>query len=167
MPSIRFDAINGKDDFLEDLQKTVVDATLGPIIGELEDWMKDLASQVEDGLAEGYLREVNGPLIYAENISVGENSNARLMAGMLVAKNSITIGTRDFVGSLTCLEGDITARNVLFAPYFTQASLYKPKNNGSGLLGPTDWEYGTRADSGAAGGIRTGVNMVRTQGWSR
>ena len=161
-------AIDLKSDFLSDIQKAVVDATLGPIIGELERWVDDLRDQVEDGLSEGYLREVNGPLIYANTISVGEDSNPRLMVGMLVAKSDITIASRTFVGSMICLEGNIEAEDVLFAPYFTQASLYKPKATDSNwLLRAADWNYGKRADSQSATGVQTGVNMVWTEGWSR
>jgi hypothetical protein len=134
----------------------------------LERWVDDLRDQVEDGLSEGYLREVNGPLIYANTISVGEDSNPRLMVGMLIAKSDITVASRTFVGSMLCLEGNIEAENVLFAPYFTQASLYKPKATDSNwLVRAADWNYGKRADSQNATGVQTGVKMIWTEGWSR
>lgn len=160
--------LDTKDDFLEQLQESVMDATLGPIINELERWVDDLRDQVEDGLSEGYLREVNGPLIYADTISVGEESNPRLMVGMLVAKSNITIATRTFVGSMLCLNGDISAQEVLYTPYFTRASLYKPKaTEENWLLRAADFNYGKNADSQTATGIDTGVRMVRTEGWNR
>lgn len=160
--------IGAKDDFFQDIQDAIIQATLGPVINELERWVDELQNQVEDGLSEGYLREVNGPLIYANTISVGESSSPRLMVGMLVAKSSINIEARTFVGSLLCLEGDITAQDLLFTPHFTRASLYKPTPTDSNwLLRATDWKYGDRMDSKAATGISTGVNMVRTEGWSR
>jgi hypothetical protein len=168
IPAEVFDGLGDKDKFLEDIQKAVIDATLGPIITELERWVDDLRDQVEDGLSEGYLREVNGPLIYADTISVGEDSNSRLMVGMLVAKSNITVESRTFVGSMLCLDGDITAQDVLFTPYFTRASLYKPKPTDSNwLVRAADWEYGKRRDSENATGIDTGVKVVRTEGWSR
>jgi hypothetical protein len=168
VPTDLIKGIGDKSDFLTEIQEAVIDSTLGPIITELERWVEDLRDQVEDGLSEGYLREVNGPLIYADSISVGEDSNSRLMVGMLVAKSSITVESRTFVGSMLCLDGDITARDVLFAPYFTRASLYKPRATDSNwLLRGADWEYGKRRDSEDATGIDTGVKMVRTEGWSR
>ena len=162
------DAIGGRESFLEELQEAVIDSTLGPVVTELERWVDDLRDQVEDGLSEGYLREVNGPLIYADSISVGEDSNPRLMVGMLVAQTNITVQSRTFVGSMLCLDGDISAQDVLYTPYFTRASLYKPKATDSNwLLRAPDWKYGSRADSSAATGVQTSVNLVRTEGWNR
>lgn len=161
------DLVTGESDALEELQEAVVDATLGPVINEFERWVDNLRDQVEDGLAEGYLREVNGPLIYANTISVGEGSNSRLFAGMLVAKTDITIESRHFVGSLVCLNGNITAQKVLFTPHFTKASLYKPKATDSNwITRAVDYNYGKNSDSNQATGISSGVNIVRTEGWS-
>ena len=160
--------IGAKDDFFADIQDAIIKATLGPVITEFERWIDELRNQVEDGLSEGYLREVNGPLIYANTISVGEASSPRLMVGMLVAKSSINIEARTFVGSLLCLDGNITAEDLLFTPHFTRASLYKPNpTNSNWIVRATDWKYGKNMDSKSATGISTGVNMVRTEGWNR
>lgn len=161
------DALDLKSDFLSDMQEALIDATLGPIITELERWMDDLKDQVRTGLAEGYLREVNGPLIYADSITVGE-SNPVLMAGMLVARTNITVDAQTFVGSMICLEGDIQAKKVLYSPHFTRASLYLPRaSESSWILRTADWRYGAQANSNSATGISTGVNMVRVEGWNR
>ncbi len=162
------EAFESSETALDRLQNAALDATLGPIVSEFERWVDDLRDQVENGIAEGYLREVNGPLIYAETISVGDLSTPRLMAGMLVAKRNITVEAHTFVGSMTCFDGDISGQNFYFTPQFLRASLYKPKATESNWIArAVQHEYGKRFDSKAATGISTGVRMVRTEGWSQ
>lgn len=165
---VAMDQITTESDTLEQLQQSAFDATIGQLVKPLEDWFDDMRLEVENGLAEGFLREVNGPLIYADRISVGEGNNAQMFAGMLVAKSNITIEATSFVGSLVCTEGDITAQNVYFTPYFTQASLYKPKATDSNwLTRMAQYQYGKNFDSQSAAGVASGVNIVRTEGWNK
>lgn len=162
------DLIGVENDALEKLREDILDATLGPLVAKFEDWIDDVRSLVDNGLAEGFLREVNGPLIFADSITVGVDSSPRLMAGMLVAKSYINVQSQTFVGSLVCRDGDIEARKLYFNPHFTRASLYKPKATKSNWLERTfQFEYGSKFDSKDAQGVSTGVNMVRTEAWSR
>lgn len=161
-------ALKPNEDALGELQKLVIDSTIGPLVEDFKRWIDDIRDQVEDGIAEGYLREVNGPLIYANTISFGEDGAPRLAAGMLVAKNDITIGSRDFVGSLVSIQGNIEANNVYFTPQFTRASLYKPKPTSSNwLTRVVEYQYGKNHNSNDALGIQTTVKMIRTEGWSK
>jgi len=162
------DELTTRDEFFDQLKERVMDATLGPITGELERWAEDLRDQVEDGLANGYLREVNGPLIYGDVISAGVDSNSLLMSGMLVARNNITVGSRTFVGAMLCLEGDITAQRFFYSPHFTQVSLYKPRATDSNwVVRMGQYQYGSNFNSEDGTGVKTGVKMVRTEGWNR
>ncbi len=161
--------LGSSEDALSKLQELALKATgIDKLITELERWIGDIRDQVEAGIADGYLREVNGPLIYADTISIGESSNPRLAAGMLVAKNDINIGAARFVGSLVSLNGNITAGDMYFTPHFTRASLYKPKATTSNwVTRVVEYQYGKQHDSKDATGIETGVKMVRTEGWSQ
>lgn len=161
------DQLDLKGDALDDLKKTVLDATLGPVVGELERWMDGIRTQVEDGIADGYLREVTGPLVYADTIVAG-NGNTRLMAGMLVSVNNIDIDTRTFVGSLTSLKGNITAQRVYYNPSFTRASLYKPKASKSNWIERgLQFGYGKEFRGTTAVDINTGVRKVATEAWNQ
>lgn len=162
-----FDAINLKDDTLKQLQKTVLDATLGPITSELERWVDGIRTQVEDGIADGYLRAITGPLIYADTITAGDG-NTRLFAGLLVARNNISIDTRTFVGSLTSLKGNITAQRVYYNQHFTYASLYKPKATKTNFVERgLQFEYGSDFKSTTALDFNTGIRRVSTEAWSQ
>lgn len=161
--------INTEFNALEELQKSLMDATIGPIVSELERWVEDLRKQVEAGIAEGYLREVNGPLVYADQINVGGGGGTvRLFAGMLVAKSGISIEAEHFVGSMLALNGDISARKFYFTPHFTKASLYRPNStNSNWILRAVEFKYGSKFDSKQALGISSGVHIVRTESWNK
>lgn len=163
------DLVSGESDALQELQDSLMDATIGPIVDELERWVNNLRKQVEDGIAEGYLREVNGPLVYADQIVVGDGtSTVRLFAGMLVAKSGISIEANNFVGSMVALNGDITAKRLYFNPHFTKASLYKPSmTDSSWIIRAVEYRYGSKLDSQQALGISSGVNIVRTESWNK
>ncbi len=163
------DLISNETDTLQELQDALMDATIGPIVDELERWIKDLRRQVEDGIADGYLREVNGPLVYANQITVGDGSSTvRLFAGMLVSKSGITIEANNFVGSMVAMNGNINAKKFYFNPHFTKASLYKPSTTDSSwIIRAVEYRYGSQLNSNQALGISSGVNIVRTESWNK
>lgn len=159
------DAIDQRGDTLEELAKKVVGRTLEPILGKLQTWADDLKNLVEDQLSEAYLREITGPLIYGKNILVDDG---RLMSGMLVAEQTVSVGSERFVGSLTSFEGSITANTVYFTPHFTRASLYKPKATKTNWLERgLEYEYGDKFDSKTAVDLNTDLWEVSTESWNR
>lgn len=139
----------------------------GNVQDDLKRMMTNMEQEVRRGLAEAYLREVVGPLIYARSISVGSfESTPRLMSGMLVAHQRLSVQSQVFVGSLTSLEGDIEARKVYFTPVFTRASLAQPE-----VLSASPSEQAVLTDYGPAASpkaidIGTGVQRITTEGWS-
>ena len=161
--------IDTKGNALENFQEQMVQATFGPVLNQLNDVRRKIEDEVKAALAESYLREVGGPLIYADSIKVGDGSTRPLlMSGMLVAENNIDIDSESFVGSLTSLHGNITAGKVYFTPLFTRASFYRPKSAGSTALARvSETGYGDGFDSGLAVDVGTGVWQVTTEGWAR
>jgi hypothetical protein len=135
--------------------------------------LKQLASaldrEVRNGIRSSYLREVTGPLIHADYISVGElGASPLLMSGMLVANKSIMVEADSFVGSLTSLRGDITAQKVYFTPLFTRASLYLPSSPERDPQARTaQHQYGQSFDSGQTVDVSTGVHQITTEAWNR
>lgn len=164
-----FDVVDVRESSFVEFRQKIVDAALGPIVSKLEDVKNKVEDEIHNGLAESYLREVSGPLLYADSISVGDpNDPPRLMAGMLVAENALTVHTESFVGSLTSFQGNITAPRVYFTPLFTRASLYRPKATANSALGrTTEFEYGKRFHSDQAIDVGTGVVQITTEGWNR
>lgn len=162
-----FDAVGIKTDAFETFKDQVIDKTLGPFTAKLENLKKQIKDEIEAVLQESYVREVGGPLIYANSISVG---TSRLMAGMLVAENGINMETRVFVGSLTSFAGNISAPEAkcYFTPMFTRASVYVPRTtSGSSFERVVQYEYGKNFNSNKAVDVKTGVWQVTTEGWAR
>lgn len=161
------DAIDDRGDRLDALKTRLLEETLDPILRPLKKWADDLKELIEDHLEEAYLREVTGPLIYAESVTVGDGNRPRLMAGMIVAKNNIDISARVFVGSLTSLKGDITAETFYYTPSFTRASLYKPKATKTNFVERgLEFKYGKNFDSKSSVDVDTTVWQVTTESWN-
>jgi hypothetical protein len=163
------DAVDLKENAFAQFRDEVIDAALGPIVSELEKMRDKIEDEITDSLKAAYLREVGGPLIYADAITVGDPADPPLlMSGMLVAENNISVGTESFVGSLTSFNGNISAGKVYFTPLFTRASLYKPRSTANNALARVvQYEYGNHFDSNEAIDVGTGVWQVTTEGWSR
>lgn len=162
-----FDAVGLKTDAFETFKEEVIDATLGPFTSKLEALRDQIEDEIDAVINDSYVREVGGPLIYANSISVGDS---RLMSGMMVAESAITMEAKVFVGSVTCLGGNILAAEskCYFTPVFTRASLYRPKTtSGSSFERVVQVEYGKNFNSNQAVDISTGVWQVTTEGWSR
>lgn len=93
--------------------------------------LDNLAGVFSLSLQEQFLREYNGVLVYAEDsLSVG-GKNA---TGMFVAGNKLSITASQCTGTLLSVNGDVECTNLLFYPYFNQASLYVPKSTPDGWL---------------------------------
>lgn len=163
------DAVDLKGNAFDEFREKVVDAAVGPIVDELEKVKDKIEDEIRDNLKEAYLREVVGPLIYANSISVGDpNDPPLLMAGMLVAEESLDVSVESFVGSLTSFNGNITAGDVYFTPVFTRASLYIPQGTASTAIErAVQVQYGKNFNSGQAVDVGTGVWQVTTEGWNR
>lgn len=162
-------AIDTRESAFDTLRQKVTNAAVGPIVNQFNNFKKNVEDEIKGVLKESYLREVGGPLIYADSITVGDAGDPPLlMAGMLVAENGLTVNTESFVGSLTSFHGNISAGDVYFTPVFTRASLYKPKATSGNSLGRVvDSKYGRDFDSGEAVDVNTGVWQVTTEGWNR
>jgi len=93
--------------------------------------LDNLAGVFSLSLQDQFLREYNGVLVYAEDsLSVG-GKNA---TGMFVAGNKLSITAAQCTGTLLSVNGDIECSNLLYYPYFNQASLYVPKSTPDGWL---------------------------------
>ena len=163
------DAVDLKSNAFDDFQEKVVDAAIGPFVEQFKNIKDKIEDEIRDNLKEAYLREVVGPLIYAQSIEVGDPDDPPLlMAGMLVAEDSLDCNVESFVGSLTSFNGNITAKDVYFTPLFTRASLYVPKSTAGTAIGrAVQVEFGKNFDNGQAVDVGTGVWQVTTEGWSR
>ncbi len=163
------DAVDTRDSAFEDLRKTIFDAAVGPIVDELEAMKDKIETEIKNGLKDAYLREVGGPLIYADTINVGDAGDPPLlMAGMLVAENSLNVNTESFVGTLTSFNGNITAGQVYYTPMFNRASLYRPKATATDPYSRViQYQYGKNFNSSQAVDVQTGVWQVTTEGWNR
>ena len=161
--------IDSKQSAFETFKEKVMDAAVGPIKGSLDNVKEKLEDEINDALKDAYLREVGGPLIYAGTITVGDSGDRpRLMSGMLVAENNITVDTESFVGSMTSFGGNISAGELYFTPVFTRASIYKPKSTPTDVFGRVgEFGYGKNFDSGQSVDVTTGVWQVTTEGWNR
>lgn len=77
------------------------------------------------------VREVSGLLLYSgKDLEIGSKSqpDKPLMAcGMFVAEHELDIQAGITVGTLMSMEGNIEARKLYHFPYFSRASLYRPK----------------------------------------
>lgn len=163
------DSVDSRIKTFDDFGKSVTDAAIGPLVEQLGDIKDKLDQEIDHALQEAYLREVAGPLIYADSISVGNGSDPpRMMAGMLVAEHNILVESKVFVGSLMSFSGNVSAQDVYFTPLFTRASLYVPKATATNAPArAVQYEYGKNFDSHQAIDINTGVWQVTTEGWSR
>lgn len=163
------DMVNIRNNSLEDLQNSIIQAAIEPITGQFTNFKSKLEKEIENAYKEAYLREVGGPLLYAESITVGDSGGSpRLMAGMLVAENNINLEAKTFVGSLTSFSGSVTAKDVYFTPLFTRASLYLPKSTSNiALVRAAEFKYGKRFDSKQSVDVGTGVWQVTAEGWAR
>lgn len=161
--------VGNKQSFLETMSKTVIDGTVGQIISELKNTRDKIEDEIDNAMASAYLREVSGPLIHAQSISVGGGGEVpKMMAGMLVAENDIRVDAETFVGSLTSFNGNIEAKKVYFTPLFTRASIYQPKATSTTSIGRVGQVgYGSDFDSQQAVDVGTGVTLVTTEGWNR
>lgn len=147
-------------DFTNDINNTVK--------GPAEALMGNLLDNTDLTDFNNYVREHSGILVFAgRNINVSDG--ARLAAGWFVAGDSINCQAELTIGTLLANEGSVTARHVLYYPYFNQASLYRP------LATPTNWldramatNYGSAFDSGAAVAVGPPpvTHRVTCEGWS-
>lgn len=124
--------MNGKD-YLEDVAKDVLEP------------FKDMADELRngvDGVEKRALRvattlmaaETPGVLIYGDSVQV----EGLYAAGLFVANNDLTMDCAYTIGSMVSVEGNISAKEVLFVPEFTRAAIYQPPEtvetpDGSGI----------------------------------
>lgn len=171
------EGVLGKLVDLDDLLGTEMslgEAITAPFKSAAEDLVNELSNEVEGGLAETYLREVNGVLIFADTIEIGYQNGSPvtptppMVAGMLVAKNNLRSNCTYTVGSVMTTEGSIEVRNLLFLPFFTRASLYQPEATAS------NWaERGLEVDYGASAASGLGIDLglrdvfVTSEGWTQ
>lgn len=109
-----------------------MDTRFKSFVGQLENkigtqgrrLLSDLLKSADVLSPEVYLKEYSGLLLYANAIIVGPE--ARQVSGMFVAEEDVIINARLTVGTITSLNGSVDVRNMLFYPYFNQASLYEP-----------------------------------------
>lgn len=147
--SLVMDALDEKEETIEDRYTALVGELNTTVAGAAQTLVGNLLDRTDLSEANEYLREYSALLVYGRNIVIG--SGARQASGMFIAEESIDIGAELTVGTLMARNGSIRARDLLYYPYFNQASLYVP------LATPSDWmeraqlaDYGEAFDSGVA-----------------
>ncbi len=130
-----------------DLLKNLVDT--GNKIDPM-DQIKKTADKYEDFLKQKLANELtfkfyetSGALIYSDNnLTIGDknqkNSDCLFASGLFIANKDIESYADRTVGCMISIDGNITARDFLFYPYFTRASLNIPDNKSlwEALLNP-------------------------------
>ena len=146
---------NGGDSFLSvmlDAAKDQLENTYGfPIDGkdylaevakDVLEPFTDMAKDLQSGGSKAALRvaatlmaaETPGILVYGDSVRV----DGLFAAGLFVANNDLNMECAYTIGSMVSVEGNITAREVLYVPEFTRASIYQPPEtvetpSGSGI----------------------------------
>ncbi len=92
--------------------------------GSIDNLYNYLETQLTSASADTLLPESSGVLVYGkQSVECG----GLISSGWFVSQGNITMTSLYTVGSLLSTQGDITAKNVLYNPYFTKASLYLPE----------------------------------------
>ncbi|MCE1245158.1 MAG: hypothetical protein LWY06_00770 [Firmicutes bacterium] len=107
-------------------------------------YMKTKMSELSDILSkekpDNLIHETSGVLVYGESIKIGtadQNSGECIFApGLFVAHKDIESYAERTIGCMISVNGNITARNFQYYPYFTRASLNVPLKYNKPL-----WEY--------------------------
>jgi hypothetical protein len=128
------------------------------------------------GLVQAVTRECAGVLVYGKTgVNVGGSASCPVAAGMFVSDGDVTVSTDYVVGSLLSAHGKVTAKKLLFYPYFTRASLPVPKEDtfdGDWLKkGADQLDYGSAMYDGDAtpGAVDVGppVERMTAGGWDQ
>lgn len=134
-------------------------------------WVVRLQRLVQHGADEAALREVAGLLVFADTIRIGHNrafTTPDVCAGMFVARQGVDINCRYTVGTIVSAGGALKARTLLYSPWFSRASLYRPGYaTGDWVAQGLDSLYGDQAASGSGFDIGPGRTTLLTEGWSR
>ena len=87
-----------------------------------------------------FTRELPGLLLFSEkDTTIGTSpADSVLASGLFISKGDLTFNTQRTIGTAISLDGDVTANDFFYYPFFSSASLYK-------ALKPS--EYGGKADS--------------------
>lgn len=131
------------DKIKEGIQKGIeavsgVDITQANLVegGVVEQLKQAVKGVLDSGALAALSHECAGVLVFGRNgVSVGTSGGAPIAAGMFVSDKDIVIGTDFVVGSLLSAHGSITAKNVLYYPYYTRASLPIPSDPAPGTGG--------------------------------
>lgn len=175
-PSALFGAVASLIPELESRETTAADQVFQDFVSDINTTVKGPAEALMGNLLDhtdlsdfnSYVREHSGLFVWAGR-SINVSDSARLAAGWFVAGDSINCQAELTIGTLMANEGSVTARDVLYYPYFNQASLYQP------LATPTNWldramatNYGSAFDSGAAVAVGPPpvTHRVTCEGWS-
>ncbi len=155
----------------EDQGESVFGAAVEPLKDAGRDWLNRLEGAARDGAAEGYLREVPGLLIYADRISIGYNDRfltPEVCSGMFVAQSEVDIASTYTVGTIVCLNGPIRAKRLLYVPFFSRATLYRPRASaGNWLSRAAEVQYGRDFASGLGADVGPDRKTISAQGWTR
>ena len=100
---------------------------------KIKDKMEEFLKQKLENSLTFKFYETSGALIYADkNLKIGDENqkdgDCLFASGLFVAHGNIESHADRTVGCLISVNGNISARDFLFYPYFTRASLNIPKN---------------------------------------
>jgi hypothetical protein len=169
-----FNALDLEQQTLGELASDLAKKAVEPLQRAMKSVLSQLEDQIKDGINDGLLRELSGVLIYAETIDVGYDGNsmstqAMVTSGMFVAERGIRMNCNTTVGTVTSFDGDVELNRLLYIPYFSRASLYKPKDilKNDFVARGLDFKYGKEHASSLFIDIDTGAATLTTQGWNR
>lgn len=169
-----FNALDVEQNTWGELAADLAKKALEPLETAVKSILSQLEDQIKDGINDGLLRELSGVLIYADTIDVGydgssPSTEALVTSGMFVAESGIRMNCNTTVGTVTSFDGDIELKRLLYVPYFSRASLYKPKDilKNDFIARGLDFKYGKEHASGQFVDIDTGAQALTTQGWNK
>ncbi len=141
---------------------------LTPIANQIQSLLN--GSQVKPMLAE-----CTGVLIYSgKDLRVNSSGlQVPIAIGYLVAKGNVACNTEYLVGAAVSQNGNVTAKNLMYVPEYTQVSLYMPRNNTDVNVGISwlNWAveplYGKDFDSQLSVEVGPKVPHMLTDSWDQ
>ena len=172
MNGISGDLSTLRDELEQEFELALDDATQQFLHRPAINLANDVLRQIDNSILQALLRDTPGLLVYAgQSMTIGTDTKAPPLAvGMFVARGDLRINASQTIGSLVSAEGSVEAKDLLFNPYFTYASLYLPKGGPDWnvwLTAGAELEYGVDADSGQAIEIGSPVYHPTVEAWTR
>lgn len=95
--------------------------------------LRAIEDKLSSAFQEKYMRLYNGVLVYADD-DITIKGSGGVASGMFVAGGNISIASKYCIGTVMSLTKDVKIDGtMLYYPYFSRASLFKPRDTGNTL----------------------------------